>query len=161
MNEINIRPVGFADNKILASIIRDALLEFNAAKPGTVYFDKTTDHLYELFREKNSCYFVAEKNGQILGGSGIFPTAGLPADTCELVKLYLHKEARGVGLGKKLMATCLDKAKEMGYKFVYLETMPELNIAVPMYQKLGFEFLSSPMGNSGHGGCNIWMGKTL
>lgn len=44
---------------------------------------------------------------------------------------------------------------------MYLETMPELKIAVPMYEKLGFTYLNEPQGNSGHGGCDIWMIKDL
>jgi len=47
------------DNAKIATIIRRSLEEFNAVKPGTVYFDETTDHLYELFQKERSCYFVA------------------------------------------------------------------------------------------------------
>ncbi|WP_163362824.1 GNAT family N-acetyltransferase, partial [Escherichia coli] len=72
--------------------------EFGANKPGTVFYDDTTDHLYELFQSAPlSAYYVAEKNGELIGGAGIFPTEGLPANTCELVKMYLHKSARGMG----------------------------------------------------------------
>jgi putative acetyltransferase len=152
-----IREIETGDNKMLAGIIRNALLDFNAAKPGTVYFDNTTDHLYEVFRKKNSAYFVVHNDGELLGGSGIYPTEGLPDGVCELVKLYLSASSRGQGTGKLLMNRCLTAAKEMGYSKVYLETMPELNIAVPMYEKAGFKMLEGPLGNSGHTGCGIWM----
>jgi len=59
------------------------------------------------------------------------------------------------------MQTCLDWAAAAGAEQVYLETMPELKIAVPMYEKLGFEYLDGPMGNSGHFGCAIQMIKRL
>ena len=39
--------------------------------------------------------------------------------------------------------------------------MPELSIAVPMYEKFGFTYLSGPLGDSGHNGCNIWMMKEV
>ncbi|MES1225007.1 MAG: GNAT family N-acetyltransferase [Bacteroidota bacterium] len=52
-------------------------------------------------------------------------------------------------------------AKEEGFKRVYLETMPELKHALNIYQKFGFIYLDSPMGNSGHFGCNLWMSKIL
>lgn len=157
MNHTTIRPITAADNAILAAIIRRSLEEFNANKPGTVYFDPTTDDLFTLFRAKGSAYFIAEAGGVVLGGAGIFPTKGLPAGTCELVKLYLAQHARGKGLGKLLVSKCLEAAKEAGYSSIYLESMPELNIAVPMYEKMGFEYLSGPLGNSGHHGCGIWM----
>lgn len=156
-----IRKITAADNAALAKIIRRSLEEFNANKPGTVYFDPTTDDLAAVFATPGSTYFVAEENGQLLGGCGIYPTQNLPAGTCELVKLYLSNASRGKGLGKQLMQQCLEAAKDLGYKNVYLETMPELTIAVPMYEKMGFNYLEGPMGNSGHDGCSIWMLKKL
>ena len=159
MQNIIIRLIEPADNAALAIIIRNALSEFNANKPGTVYFDESTDHLHELFKTGNGIYQVALMDNEIVGGGGIFPTAGLDADTCELVKMYLAPIARGKGLGKMLMQECLNTAHEAGYKKVYLETMPELVIAVPMYEKFGFNYLKGPLGNTGHNGCDIWMLK--
>lgn len=156
-----IRPIAPADNKALATIIRTALAEFGANKPGTVYYDTTTDLLYELFRQPGSMYFVAEESGTILGGGGIFPTAGLPEGTCELVKMYLKQEARGKRIGGMLIETCLNWAKEAGYQNVYLETMPELKKALQVYERFGFHYLQAPMGNSGHFGCDLWMRKKL
>ena len=57
--QIVIRPIEPNDNVALAKVIRDTLTEFGANKPGTVYFDPTTDALYELFRTPGSFYFVA------------------------------------------------------------------------------------------------------
>jgi putative acetyltransferase len=161
MDNIVIRPVQPSDNIALAKIIRNALEEFGANHPGTVYFDASTDHLSDIFQQNKSAYFVAEKNGDTLGGGGIFPTKGLPADTCELVKLYLSNQARGLGIGKQLMQQCLKTAVELGFKKVYLETMPELTIAIQMYIKFGFKHLSAALGNSGHHGCKVWMLKEL
>ncbi len=161
MQEPLIRTIQHNDDKALATIIRDTLTEFKANKPGTVYFDETTDHLSEVFKTAGSIYFVAELNGEILGGSGIYPTANLPQGTCELVKLYLSSKARGKGLGKTLLQKCITAAKEMSYKKIYLETMPELTIAIPMYEKLGFTYLPAAQGSSGHTGCDVWMIKEL
>lgn len=161
MREITIRTIKPSDNQSLATIIRDTLTEFKANKLGTVYYDDTTDNLFEVFKADQSIYFVAEYDGEIVGGGGIYPTANLSAGTCELVKLYLSAKARGKGVGKILMHKCIDAAKEMGYRNIYLETMPELTIAIPMYQKFGFSFLSAAQGSSGHTGCDVWMIKNL
>lgn len=158
---IIIRPIEEKDNLVLATIVRNALSEFGANKPGTVFFDPTTDSLYQLFRAEGSFYFIAEEKGKVLGGGGIYPTEGLPEKTCELVKMYLHKDARGKGLGRLLIEHCLYWAKEYGYKQVYLETMPELKQALKVYELFGFEYLDGPMGNSGHFGCDRWMLKKL
>lgn len=159
--ECKIRPIRPGDNPELALIIRTALTEFGANKPGTVYYDESTDHLFELFQTPGSCYFVAEEGKQLLGGAGLFTTPGLPEGWCELVKMYLRKEARGLGLGRKLIAHCLEEAKRRGYHTVYLETMPELRKAVAVYEQFGFEYLDGPVGNSGHFGCDVWMKMTL
>ncbi len=161
MREITIRTIKPSDNQSLATIIRDTLTEFKANKLGTVYYDDTTDNLFEVFKADQSIYFVAEYVGEIVGGGGIYPTANLSAGTCELVKLYLSAKARGKGVGKILMQKCIDAAKEMGYRNIYLETMPELTIAIPMYQKFGFSFLTAAQGSSGHTGCDVWMIKNL
>lgn len=162
MNDrIIIREIKPDDNKALALIVRNSLSEFDAAKPGTVFYDDTTDHLYEVFQKERSKYFVAEVDGNVAGGAGIYPTPGLETDTCELVKMYLLPQARGTGLGKTLLQKCIDEAKRQGYKKMYLETMPELKLAIPMYEKFGFTFLEGPRGNSGHTGCDVWMIKEL
>ncbi|HNR16944.1 MAG TPA: GNAT family N-acetyltransferase [Chitinophagaceae bacterium] len=158
---VTVRPIQPSDNTFIAKIIRDTLAEFGANHPGTVYYDPTTDALYELFQKEKSAYNIAEINGKIVGGGGIYPTAGLPADTCELVKMYLLPEARGTGLGSKLITLCLEQAKANGFSKVYLETMNELKAALKVYAGMGFTYLNGPMGNSGHFGCPLWMIKEL
>lgn len=158
---INIRYIEPADNPVIAKIIRDTLVEFGANHPGTVYFDPTTDDLYSLFRKPLSVYNIAEIDGKIVGGGGIFPTDGLPAGTCELVKMYLLPQTRGIGLGTQLINLCLQQAKDNGFTSVYLETMNELKPALKVYEHLGFTYLDGPMGNSGHFGCPLWMLKQI
>ncbi len=160
-NNTTIRKIGFNDNKEIASIVRTSLAEFGADKPGTVYYDPTTDHLYELFQKPGSVYFVAEQDEKLLGGAGIYPSEGLPQQTCELVKMYLRSNARGRGTGKILIEKCLEFAKGYGYLQVYIETMPELAKAVRIYEKFGFEYLKGSLGNTGHFGCDVWMLKKL
>lgn len=154
---ITIRPIQASDNETLALIIRNTLVEFSANHPGTVYFDAATDHLYELFQKEASAYFVAEVDRKIVGGGGIYPTDGLPSDTCELVKMYLLPEARGIGLGRSIIEKCLQTARDFGFRKIYLETMPELKLALKVYEKFGFTYLCAPMGNSGHFGCDLHM----
>lgn len=161
MNPITIRTIQPSDNPFIAKVIRDTLAEFGANHPGTVYYDESTDHLSDLFSVKGSTYFIAEEDGVILGGVGIYPTEGLPEDNCELVKMYLVPSARNKGLGGLLINKSLEYAKEAGYKQVYLESMPELQKALSVYEKFGFEYLTGPMGNSGHFGCSRWMLKKL
>ena len=160
-SNILLRPITSADNVAIAKVIRDSLMEFGAARPGTVYYDESTDRLSDIFDIDHSRYFIAERDGILLGGAGIYPTDGLGDDTCELVKMYLLPEARGIGIGLLLMQQCIDFAIKTGYKQIYLETLPELTLAIGLYQKVGFRRLSAPLGASGHFGCDIWMLKQI
>lgn len=158
---ITITPIAQTDNAATASLIREVLTEFGANKPGTVFTDPTTDDLYSLFRTPGSHYFVAKENGVIAGGCGIYPTTGLPEGCVELVKLYVAKSHRSIGLGKQLMERSISAAVSEGYRELYLETLPELHIAVGLYEHLGFEYLDKPYGNSGHFACDLWMRKVI
>ena len=161
MSTITFRKIEPRDNREIASLIRAVFREFHVDMPGTVYTDPTTDHLYELFRHPGSVYWIAEVDGEMAGGCGIYPTPGLPEGCAELVKFYLALPFRGKGTGKGLMEKCFESAIELGYRQLYLETFPELGKAVGMYEKAGFRYLSGPLGNSGHFACNIWMLKEL
>jgi len=159
--EITYRRLEKEDNAVIASLIRTILEEFHIDRPGTAYTDPTTDDLFSLFAEQRSFYYVAEKDGILAGGCGIFPTSGLPGDCVELVKYYVLAGERGLGIGKKLMELCIDKARQFGYTRLYLETVPELGDAIRIYERAGFEQISNAMGNSGHYFCNVWMLKDL
>ena len=158
---ITFRPIEEKDNKGIANLIRGVFREFNIHRPGTVYFDPTTDNLYKLFRTPGSEYWIAEEDGVIIGGCGVYPTPGLPERCAELVKFYLLASQRGKGTGRLLMEKTFDSARRNGYRQLYLESLPELSRAISLYEKAGFKFISGPMGNSGHFGCNIWMLKEL
>lgn len=156
-----IRKIELKDNQSIAAIIRSCLEEFGANKPGTVYYDDSTDHLFELFSFEKSVYYIAEFNGKVVGGGGIFPSDGLAEDTCELVKMYLMPEVRNMGLGARIITNCIAFAKQTHYKRIYLESMPELKRAISVYEKFGFNYLTSPLGNTGHHGCSVWMSLEL
>ena len=158
---ITIEPIQQADNKAIASLIREVLTEFGANKPGTVFTDPTTDDLFSLFTAAQSPYFIAKENGIVLGGCGIYPTKGLPEGCIELVKLYVAKSHRSIGLGKQLMERSIAAASSEGFREIYLETLPELHIAVGLYEHLGFEYLEQPYGDSGHFACDLWMRKLI
>jgi putative acetyltransferase len=149
------------DNKEIAELIRSVFREFGIARPGTVYFDPTTDNLFSLFRKPGSVYWIAEENGKITGGCGIYSTPGLPEGCCELVKFYLLSSARGKGTGRRLLEMSIESAREMGYRQIYLESLPELSRAIGLYEKAGFRLIDGPMGSSGHFGCDVWMLKDL
>jgi putative acetyltransferase len=158
---IIFRNIEEKDNIELARLIRTVFREFKIDRPGTVYFDPTTNNLHRLFSTPGSIYWIAEEDGRMIGGCGIYPTPGLPEGCAELVKFYLLAPWRGKGTGRMLMEKCIESARQLGYRQLYLESLPELDKAVSMYIKSGFKHISHSMGNSGHFGCTIWMLKDL
>ena len=158
---ITFRKIEEKDNKELAEIIRSVFREFKIDRPGTVYFDPTTDNLYSLFNIQGCEYWIAVEDGKIVGGCGVYPTPGLPEGYAEMVKLYLLADKRGKGIGWQLMEKAIESAKRMGYTKLYLESLPELSKALSLYERAGFKYIPAALGNSGHFGCNIWMLKEL
>jgi putative acetyltransferase len=158
---IIFRNIEKKDNKEIAGLIRSVFREFGIDRPGTVYFDPTTDDLFSLFRTPGSIYWIAEDDGKIIGGCGIYPTQNLPEGCAEVVKLYLNASYRKLGIGRQLLEMSIESAKKMGYKQLYLESLPELGKAISLYQKEEFRFLDHKMGDDGHFGCTIWMMKDL
>ncbi len=111
-----IRPILKKDNVQIASIIRGVLLDFGVPKVGTAYADKALDALDEVYQYPRAIYFVIELNNKIIGGGGISQLDNCEQNICELQKMYFFPEARGFGLGDKMISLCLSKAINFKYK---------------------------------------------
>ncbi|WP_053978065.1 GNAT family N-acetyltransferase [Mangrovimonas xylaniphaga] len=159
-NNIVIREIKAEDDAQVAAVIRDVLIEFGVPKVGTAYEDVALDCMTITYSAPKMVYYVLDDNGKVIGGAGIAPLEG-EVDVCELQKMYFLPEARGTGLGSAMMTKCLEKAKDLGFKKCYLETLPYMKAATKLYGKVGFETLEAPMGNTGHYSCNVWMIKEL
>lgn len=57
---------------------------------------------------------------------------------CELKRLFVQPSARGLGLGRKLLAAAIDWARAAGYKTMYLDSLPTLKSALAVYEDAGF-----------------------
>lgn len=158
---MEIRPVELDDNEALAIAVRKVLIEMGVPKVGTAYEDKELDAMYESYSQSRFQYYVVENQGNIMGGAGIAPLKDGDPSVCELQKMYFLPEARGKGLGKKMIHLCLDFAKANDFQLCYIETMPNMLDAQALYQKVGFKYIDHPMGNTGHTSCPVWLIKSL
>jgi putative acetyltransferase len=161
MESIIIREIQKKDNVEIAAIVRNVLMEMGAPKVGTAYADPYLDSLFEVYAVPKAIYFVVENNGKIIGGAGVKQLDNSDENICELQKMYFLPEARGLGLGKKLIDICIEKATEFGFEACYIETMTYMEAAQKLYRKVGFHYLDKPMGNTGHSSCPVWMLKKL
>ncbi|MFW6089369.1 MAG: GNAT family N-acetyltransferase [Gemmatimonadota bacterium] len=158
---VEIRPIETDDDVRVASIIRTVMPEYGAVGEGYSIEDPEVDAMAEAYAGDDAAYFVVLVDDVVVGGAGIGPLVGGPSDTCELKKMYLLKEARGLGIGKRLMHLCLDAARTAGYRRCYLETLGHMAAARALYESHGFRELDAPMGATGHTGCSNWYVRDL
>lgn len=159
--DFTLRLITPKDNPSIANVIRRVSAEFGlTADKGYGVADPTLDDMYSVYDQKGAAYWVIEHQGEIVGGGGFAPLAGEP-DVCELQKMYFLQQTRGHGLAKRIVALSLQQAKELGYSQCYLETTECLKEAIGLYEKLGFEHLDAPLGQTGHDACEVVMLKSL
>jgi len=154
MSPLTLRPIRPEDDAAVASIIRTVMPEFGASGPGFAIHDPEVDFMSRAYGGPRARYFVVERDGRVVGGGGVGPLAGAGDDVCELRKMYFLKEARGGGMGERLLRECIDAARSFGYRTMYLETLTGMDAAQRLYEKLGFLRLKEAMGATGHHGCN-------
>lgn len=138
---IEYKPLTPQYDAALAKLIRSALKAFGLDIPGTVYFDENLEHLSQFYSSDSRCYCILLQNGAFIGGIGLSEFDG---DCCELQKLYLSDAAKGQGLGYDMIAHIESRAREMGYKRMYVETHSNLRAAIHIYEKAGYTEIARP-----------------
>lgn len=159
--QYKLRPIQAGDNGKVARIVRQVMTEYGATGEGYSIMDPEVDQMYEAYNNSRSAFFVIERQGEILGCGGIGPLTGGGGQTCELKKMYFLPELRGLGFGKRLARLCLDKARELGYRRCYLETVERMWQANHLYRRLGFQRLESALGCTGHSACEAFYALEL
>ncbi|MGY8731685.1 MAG: bifunctional helix-turn-helix transcriptional regulator/GNAT family N-acetyltransferase, partial [Pirellulales bacterium] len=155
-SQYTIRLIQKQDNDQVAHLIRTVMTEFRAVGAGYSIGDAEVDDMYGHYRDKRSCYYVITSGDRVVGCGGL---GRLEVDNkfiCELQKMFFLPEARGIGLGQRLLLLLLDDARTREYKKCYLETLDRMYQANELYQKNGFELLGKPMGTTGHDSCDRW-----
>jgi len=83
----------------------------------------------------------------------------LDADACEVKRLYVLPKARGMRLGKALIAAVIAEARGAGYRQMKLDTLPHMQPAIAVYRDHGFVPIA-PYGSYPYPGL-MCLGKTL
>lgn len=166
--QLKIRPIEPADEPAMARIIRTVMPTFGAVGPGYAINDPEVDFMCRAYQRPGAAFFVIEAtrpdgSTEVVGGGGVAPLDGSQADErmCELRKMYFLPEARGQGMGAKLLGHCLRLARELGYRRCYLETLEVMEQAIRLYDRFGFERLSCQLGHTGHHSCDRYYARSL
>ena len=145
----------------ICEIIEMVGKEYGAIGEGFGPSDSEVETMSLHYKNENSSrYLVASIDGHLVGGGGI-SSFNNSNEICELRKLFLLPESRGLGIGTKLIEECLEYAKSKGYKKCYLDTLTNMKSAIALYEKLGFQHLDSALKGTIHNGCDVWMLKEL
>lgn len=127
----------------LRDLIRRNLQGYDEAGSVIAATFRRLANLHGLYQTEGSRFFVIrdmKKDGICIGGAGIGTLHGLPPSEGlgEVRDLVLEEKYRGQGLGTRLLKRCVEEAKALGYKRLYLETTPQMENAQKLFLRFGF-----------------------
>jgi GNAT superfamily N-acetyltransferase len=137
-----IRPPTAGDGPALREVVRTTLVEYGLPPdPGGA--DADLDDVSTFYLARGGIFVVVVDDADaVVGTMGVLPRAH---GRCELRKMYLLKEARGHGVGKRLLEHALAEAKRLGFAVMELETVAPLKEAIALYERYGFTRVDRPL----------------
>jgi len=139
MSEIGwprLRPATNADCRQVTELVYAVLGEYHLTPDPACTDADLRDIEQSYFRRAGVFYVLEEEGGSIIGSYGLYP---VDSNTCELRKMYLRRDYRGKGLGRRLLEQALTEARRLGFKTITLETASVLKEAVRLYEAYGFQ----------------------
>ncbi|WP_019833527.1 bifunctional helix-turn-helix transcriptional regulator/GNAT family N-acetyltransferase [Sphingomonas sp. PR090111-T3T-6A] len=137
--------------------LRPGDLGLVAARQGILYADEygwNSDYealvariladIHQSFDPAKDAAWIAEMDDRMVGS--IFLVHGDAPEVAKLRLLYVEPDARGAGVGKRLVATCIERARTVGYKRLDLWTTNMQAVARSIYKRAGFVLMEERPG---------------
>ena len=132
---MNLREATPSDRPAILALARTSLAEFGLEFGVGAATDSQLEAVPGSYADHGGMFWVMTEGEQLLGMAGMFPVGDR---ILELRKMYFAKAARGRGLGRLMLARCLDFARERDAQSVVLDTMDAMQGAIALYEKAGF-----------------------
>lgn len=127
------------DGKDHISDVKELILEYSNRLGRDLSFQNIEDELKDpshKYTAPEGELLVAVEDGRVLGMAAYHK---LSDERCEMKRLYVRPETRGMHIGEALVAEITEHAKNAGYKEMVLDTIEPLKAAIALYKKHGFE----------------------
>ena len=138
--------------KLLFSEYTDILIEGDASFKKYLEiqnYDDELEHLEKKYGLPDGRLYIAYYNNEVAGCIGL---KKIDKKNCEMKRLYVRPKFRGKQIGEQLIEKIIKAAKEIGYSYMLLDTLPFLKGAIYLYKKYGFyeiaSYNNSPMDTS-------------
>jgi GNAT superfamily N-acetyltransferase len=99
--------------------------------------------LAEFAMQGTGRLWIAEKNGQVVGSVAMVDAGD---HVGQLRWFLLTPEARGTGLGRRLLDVALDYSRERGFSHIFLWSFADLADALRLYERAGFKITEKKTG---------------
>ena len=119
-------------------VVTELFLEYAGTLEFDLSFQGFTEEIASLPGEYSSpmgCILLAIKDDDIAGCIALRPLGG---NICEMKRLYVRPKFQGQGIGRALATEILNRAADLGYLTVRLDTVPSMTAALRMYRSMGF-----------------------
>ncbi len=113
-----------------------ACVPATAAAPASALLPKETTPEDEASTCSNPAASPSPLQEHVLGCVGL--RALSPPDKCELKRLYLAPESRGLGISRLLMDAVIQRARQLGYTAMLLDSLKSMTAAKTLYLRYGF-----------------------
>jgi putative acetyltransferase len=123
--------------------VRTLFREYAASVNMAQCFEDFESELGDLpgeYQQARGSLLLATVSGTIAGCCALRPLDRVDyANACEMKRLFVRPQFRGLGLGRMLAEAILDQARQCGFECVLLDTLDEMEAARSLYDELGFE----------------------